>query len=77
MLEHARQRNINNAEVSPLWQSHHVIHHGAAGRIGRLAAGLEEPGIDPLADDDVGELQVVLVDSNLREAILGEEKHRK
>ena len=38
--------------------------------IGGLGAGLEEPGVDPLTDDDVGELQIVLVDSNLREAVL-------
>ena len=52
-------------EVVPLWQSHHVVHHGAAGRIGGLAAGLEEPGVDAVTVDDVGELQIVLVD-NLR-----------
>ena len=55
---HARQGSNNNAEVLPLGQSHHVVNHGPAGRIGGLAAGLEEPGVDPVTVDDVGELQI-------------------
>ena len=45
-------RKVLTGQVLPLRESHHVVHHGAAGRVGWLAAGLEEP----LADDHVGEL---------------------
>ena len=61
----------------PLGQGHHVVHHGAAGRIGGLASSLEEPGVDPLADDDVGELELVLVDPSHTEALLGKEKYHE
>ena len=57
----------------PLGQGHHVVHHGTAGRIGGLASSLEEPGVDPLADDDVGELQLVWADPGLGETLLKED----
>ena len=66
--------NSKNGLSSPLGQSHHVIHHGTAGRVGWLASGLEEPGVDSLADDDVGELQLIMVDPSLHKAFLWEEK---
>ena len=57
----------------PFGQGHHVVHHGTAGRIGGLASSLEESGVDPLADDDVGELQLVWADPGLGETLLRED----
>ena len=56
----------------PLWQSHHIVHHSPTGRVAGLRSRLEEPGVDPLGDDDVGELQISLVQSGFLEAFLRE-----
>ena len=60
-------------KILPLWESHHIVHNCAAGRVSWLAAGLEEPRIDPLADDHVGELQISVVDAGLTETLLRRE----
>ena len=55
-------------EVISLGQSHVVIHNGAAGRVGHALAVLaHDPGVDLLVDDDVGELDLVLLQSSLGE----------
>ena len=50
-------------EVEPLRQRHDVVHHGSGRRVdGRASVvDLEEPGVDPLGDDDEGELRVHVV----------------
>ena len=58
----------------PLRQGHHVVNDSPAGRVGRLRPGLEEPGVDPLADDDVGELQLGLAQPRLLETFLQEQE---
>ena len=40
-------------------QNHFVMHHGSARRIARIAVHLEELVVDPHADNDVGELDVL------------------
>jgi hypothetical protein len=45
-------------EVVPLRQGDHVIHHGATGRVGGHSTHPEEPGVDSLAHNDVGELDL-------------------
>ena len=72
-----RKGSNSNGLVLPLGQSHHVVDHGTAGRVGWLASGLEEPGVDPLTDDNVGELQLLLVDPSHTETILGKEKYHE
>ena len=47
-------------EVISLWEGNNVIDHGSTWRIAGVTVHLEEPGVDPLADDDVSELQLVL-----------------
>ena len=47
-------------EVISLWEGDNVIDHGSTWRIAGVTVHLEEPGVDPLADDDVSELQLVL-----------------
>ena len=56
----------------PLRQSHHIVHYGPAGRVAGLSSGLEEPGVDPLGDDDVGELQLSLVQPGFLKTFLRE-----
>ena len=56
---------------TPLRQGHVRINHSAARRVGGGAAvHLEEPRVDPLADDDVGKLQLGRVDASVSEALL-------
>ena len=47
-------------EVISLWEGNNVIDHSSTWRIVGVTVHLEEPGVDPLADDDVSELQLVL-----------------
>ena len=58
----------------PLWQSDHIVHHSPTGRVLWLGAGLEEPRVDPLADHDIRELQLVVHQSSLLETLLGKVK---
>ena len=64
---------LDKDKISPLGESHHIIHHGSTGRVGWLSAALEEPRVDPLAYDHVGELQPVLLQPDLLETVLGRE----
>merc|ERR1719300_357387 len=57
-------------EVVPLGQSHITVHHSSTWRVRRLPIHPKEPGVDPLADNDVGELEVSLVDASSLEALL-------
>merc|ERR1711936_384813 len=57
-------------EVVSLWQGYHVIHDCPTGRVGRLPGHLEEPRVDPLADNDVGEQQLVVSEASSSEAVL-------
>ena len=73
--EVSRRREIITRQVLPLRESHHVVHDRPAGKVGWLAAGLEEPGVDTLADDHIGELQILQAYPGLTETPLGKEKY--
>ena len=56
---------------APFRQCDNIVNNGSAVRVVRLRAG-EETVIDPLGDDDVGELQISLVQPGFLEAFLRE-----
>ena len=57
-------------EVVSLGQGDHVINNSSTWRIAWLPVHLEEPGVDPLADHDVGKFQLVLRLVSLHKALL-------
>jgi len=60
----------NQEEVVSFWQCYNIVNNSPARRIRWLPGHLEEPGIDSLTDDDVGEKQLIIRETGSSEAIL-------
>ena len=57
-------------EVVPLRLRHNVINYSSTRWIGWLSCHLEEPGVNSLTDDDVGEQQLIICETRGSEAVL-------